>query len=213
MSIRQNVIALMERECLSQDAFARKVGISQPAVSNWVSGIKNPSMNTIKKICGVFGLSQSDLVSDTMGIWAQLHGTVVGSGTMVPLLGYTHMGDTVDEETCERYVEVPSSVVSAHPKAYCVHADGCCMDNRYPDDSVLLIDPTMQPFNGCAVLAETEDYQSVVRVYSKGSSTLMLSPDSHSGEYEDIIVRADDAPVKLKGVVVWYQAEKDVREA
>lgn len=24
-------------------------------------------------------------------------------------------------------------------------------------------------------------------------------------------VRADDAPVKLKGVVVWYQAEKDVR--
>ena len=39
----------------------------------------------------------------------------------------------------------------------------------------------------------------------------MLSSDSHSGDFEDIIVGADDAPVMLKGVVVWYQAEKAVR--
>lgn len=37
-------------------------------------------------------------------------------------------------------------------------------------------------------------------------------PDSHTGEYEDIIVKPDDPPVVIKGVVVWYQAEKDVRE-
>ena len=78
-------------------------------------------------------------------------------------------------------------------------------------DSVLFVDPHMQPFDGCAVLAETDDYQSIVRKYSKGSTALMLSPDSHSDSFDDIIVRADDPPVKLKGVVVWYQAEKDLR--
>lgn len=130
---------------------------------------------------------------------------------LVPLLGTTHMGEFSDEDECDRMVEVPANVVAAHPGGFCVHADGECMNNRYPSDSVLFVDPHMQPFDGCAVLAETEQYQSIVRKYSKGSTALMLSPDSHSDAFDDIIVRAGDAPVKLKGVVVWYQAEKDVR--
>lgn len=132
------------------------------------------------------------------------------SGTLVPLLGYTHMGEAIDEDTCERMVEVPTSVVERHPGSYCVHADGSCMDNRYTDDSVLLVDPNMEPRNDDAVLAELPNYQSVVRVYTRGSSTLMLSPDSHSGEYDDIIVKPDDEPVMIKGVIVWHQSECDV---
>lgn len=38
----------------------------------------------------------------------------------------------------------------------------------------------------------------------------MLSPDSWSGEWEDIVITADDDPVELGGVAVWYMAEKDV---
>ena len=122
------------------------------------------------------------------------------------------MGGFEDEGECERTVEVPASVADAHPGCYAVHAEGSCMDNRYPSDSVLLIDANMQPFDGCAVLAETVDYESVVRVYRQGSRTLMLSPDSHTGDYEDIVVKPEDPPVVIKGVVVWYQAERDVRE-
>ena len=121
------------------------------------------------------------------------------------------MGEFADEDECDRMVEVPANVAAAHPGGFCVHADGECMDNRYPSDSVLFVDPDMQPFDGCAVLAESEAYQSIVRKYSRGASALMLSPDSHSGSYDDIIVRPDDPPVTLKGVVVWYQAEEDLR--
>ena len=121
------------------------------------------------------------------------------------------MGEFEDEGECDRMVEVPASVAEAHPGGFCVRADGECMNNRYPSDSVLFVDPHMQPFDGCAVLAETQDYQSIVRKYSRGASALMLSPDSHDCEFEDIIVRAGDDPIMLKGVVVWYQAEKDVR--
>ena len=84
------------------------------------------------------------------------------------------------------------------------------MDNRYTSDSVLLIDPDMEPRNDDAVLAELPNYQSVVRVYTMGSSTLMLSPVSHSGEYGDIMVHMDDDPVIVKGVVVWHQAASDL---
>ena len=142
-------------------------------------------------------------------MYAKLHGLTDApagaiaakpSSALVPLLGTTHMGEFEDEGECDRMVEVPASVAEAHPGGFCVRAD-----------SVLFVDPNMQPFDGCAVLAETQDFQSIVRKYSRGASSLMLSPDSHDCVFEDIIVRADDAPIMLKGVVVWYQAEKDVR--
>lgn len=190
---------------MSQTDLAKKLDVSPSIISLWASGKNKPRLDRLHQLADLFDVPVSELLGEGSG-------NVVASSKLVPLLGYTHMGEEVDEDTCDRMVEVPVSVVEAHPNGYCVHADGDCMDNRYPDDSVLMVDPDMQPYNGCAVLAEMEGYRSVVRCYSRGSSTLMLAADSHSGEYDDIVVRADDAPVMLKGVVVWYQAEKDVRE-
>lgn len=193
---------LREDAGLTQAEVAKKLDITGRAIGAWEAGRSKPRLDKMKQLADLFGVPVSELLGER---------PVVGSSKLVPLLGYTHMGDAVDEDTCERMVEVPTSVADAHPGAYCVHADGGCMDNRYPDNSVLLVDPSMAPYNGCAVLAEVDGCRSVVRTYQMGSSTLMLSPDSHSGDYEDIVVHADDAPVSLKGVVVWYQAERDVR--
>lgn len=73
------------------------------------------------------------------------------------------------------------------------------------------IDPDMEPVNGQPVLAETSDYGAVVRNYTRGRSTVMLTADSHSGEYDDILAGADDAPVVCKGRIVWYMGERDER--
>lgn len=213
MSVASNIKRLREAAGLTQEQLAEKLDVARSTVTQWENGWSNPRMGMVQKLAGVFHVSTAAIVSDeqpsnSIPSYAM---PVKPSGTLVPLMGYTHMGEAVDEDTCERMVEVPTEVVERHPSGYCVHADGDCMDNRYPSDSVLYVDPDMEPANGHAVLAELQNYNSVVRVYSRGSSTLMLSPDSHSGEYEDIIVRADDEPVTLKGVVVWYQAERDVR--
>lgn len=217
MSIQLNLEALIESRGLKQVSFAKQIGASQPAVSTWLNGTRRPGDSVIQRICDVYKLTRDDIVSERYGLYAKMHGLApdgiqpVGTSAMVPLLGCTHMGEPSDEYESDREVEVPASVVEAHPGCFCVHADGDCMDNRFPDDSVLLVDSRMRPYNGCAVLAETADYQSVVRVYNRGASTLMLSADSHTGEYDDIIVRPEDPPVTLKGVVVWYQAEEDLR--
>lgn len=190
---------------LTQLEVARKLDVSPAAVGAWENNRSRPRLDKLEKLAELLGTTAYDLLNGNEPMRAR------PSSVLVSLLGTTHMGEFSDEDECDRMVEVPASVVEAHPGGFCVHADGECMNNRYPSDSVLFIDPHMQPFDGCAVLAETEQYQSIVRKYSKGSTALMLSPDSHSDAFDDIIVRADDAPVKLKGVVVWYQAEKDVR--
>ena len=190
---------------LTQLEVARKLDVSPAAVGAWENNRSRPRLDKLEKLAELLGTTAYELLNGNEPMQAR------PSSVLVPLLGTTHMGEFADEDECDRMVEVPANVVEAHPDGFCVHADGECMNNRYPSDSVLFVDPHMQPFDGCAVLAETDQYQSIVRKYSKGSTALMLSPDSHSEAFDDIIVRADDAPVKLKGVVVWYQAEKDVR--
>lgn len=212
----KNIRAIRQKHDLTQRQFADTLDVAEQTVIKWEGGsIEKPRQKSvIESICNRFNVTEQDLFGFADGFYSKLYGLTLDtkpSSALVPLLGTTHMGEFADEDDCDRMVEVPANVVEAHPGGFCVHADGECMNNRYPSDSVLFIDPHMQPFDGCAVLAETEQYQSIVRKYSKGSTALMLSPDSHSDAFDDIIVRADDAPVKLKGVVVWYQAEKDVR--
>lgn len=202
MDFSERVKKLREDAGLTQEELAAKLGVSRPAVGMWENKRSRPRLDKMNQLSDLFGVPVSELLGERQ---------VVGASKLVPLMGYTHMGEAVDEDTCDRMVEVPTSVAEAHPSGYCVHADGGCMDNRYPDDSVLMVDPDMEPRNGCAVLAEVEGYRSVVRTYLRGASTLVLSPDSHSGAYEDIVIHAGDEPVSLKGVVVWYQAERDVR--
>lgn len=202
MDFAQRVKKLRTDAGLTQGEVAKKVGLTNRAVGAWEAGRAKPRLDVMNALADLFGVPVSELLGESQ---------VVGASKLVPLMGYTHMGEAVDEDACDRMVEVPTSVAEAHPAGYCVHADGGCMDNRYPDDCVLMVDPDMEPRNGCAVLAEVEGYRSVVRTYLRGASTLVLSPDSHSGAYEDIVIHAGDEPVALKGVVVWYQAERDVR--
>ncbi len=215
----KNIKALRQSNGETQKQLAERVGVREQTVIKWEGGgIEKPRQKSIiDRICEAYNVTEQDLFGYADGFYAKLHGLTAEAvpfkptSALVPLLGSTHMGEFADEDECDRMVEVPANVAAAHPGGFCVHADGGCMDNRYPSDSVLFVDPDMQPFDGCAVLAESEAYQSIVRKYSRGASALMLSPDSHSGSYEDIIVRPDDLPVTLKGVVVWYQAESDLR--
>lgn len=218
----RNIRAIREHADQTQEQFAENIGVNRQAVYTWERGrIGKPRQKSIiERICETYKVTEQDLFGYADGFYAKLHGLTDApagaiaakpSSALVPLLGTTHMGEFEDEGECDRMVEVPASVADAHPGGFCVRADGECMNNRYPSDSVLFVDPNMQPFDGCAVLAESEAYQSIVRKYSRGASALMLSPDSHSDAFDDIIVRPDDPPVTLKGVVVWYQAEEDLR--
>lgn len=73
----------------------------------------------------------------------------------------------------------------------------------------VLVDPDMTPKNGSIVVAETENYQAIMRRWYRGSSTLMLVADSYEN-FEDMVFTADDGPVRVLGVVFWYQAPKEM---
>lgn len=209
MGFADNVRANRERLGLSQEELARRVGLTNSAVSQWEGGRAKPRIGVMKALSEIFGMTVSELLGDDAP-GAGMREPVGRSG-MVPMrrLGRTHAGNAVEEIPDDGVVEVPAGVAGRHPHAFMLDVDGDCMDRAYPPGCVVMVDPDMEPWNGCAVVAETQPGESVMRRYMRGSSTLMLSPDSYE-EHDDLVFSGDScAEVRLVGVVVWYQASSD----
>jgi repressor LexA len=193
---------------MTQDDLAKKLDVARSTVTQWENGWSSPRMGMVQKLAGVFGVSTSDIVAEYDSSLA-MH--VKTSSAMVPVrvLGRTHAGERMDEDESDYEAEFPQSVVSRHPNCFALTVEGDCMNRRYHNGDHILVDPDMEPHNGSAVVAEFSDGRSVVRSYLRGSSTLILAPDSYLEGYEDIIIAMDDEPVKLLGVVFWNQAGKE----
>lgn len=206
MDLGKKIRAHRDELGLTQAELADKLGLTYSSVSQWESGRATPRTPILRQLADLFNTTVADLMGEDTS-----EAAISGTSRMVPLLGFAHMGEPCDEGNLADEVEVPASIADAHPRGFMVHAQGGCMDNRFPHDALLLVDPDMEPVNGQPVLAETSDYGAVVRNYTRGRSTVMLTADSHSGEYDDILAGPDDAPVVCKGRVVWYMGERDER--
>ena len=126
---------------------------------------------------------------------------------LMRVLGKTHAGEATEEIEDPGFVEVPETVARNHPDAFMLRVEGCCMNRSYPDGCLVMVDPTMTPWNGCAVVAEPSSGESVLRRYYRGQSSLLLTADSYES-YDDLMFSGDDE-VMLLGVVVWFQAAKE----
>ena len=206
MEFGEKLRSLRIKAGLTQLDIAEKLDVSAAAIGAWENGRAKPRLTKLGQLAELLGTSAADLMGEDA-----TEAAISGTSRMVPLLGFAHMGEPCDEGTLADEVEVPASIADAHPRGFMVHAQGGCMDNRFPHDALLLVDPDMEPVNGQPVLAETSDYGAVVRNYTRGRSTVMLTADSHSGEYDDILAGPGDDPVVCKGRVVWYMGERDER--
>lgn len=206
MEFGDKLRSLRTKAGLTQLDIAEKLDVSAAVIGAWENGRAKPRPTKLGQLAELLGTSAADLMGEDAAETA-----ISGTSRMVPLLGFAHMGEPCDEGNLADEVEVPASIADAHPRGFMVHAQGGCMDNRFPHDALLLVDPDMEPVNGQPVLAETADYGAVVRNYTRGRSTVMLTADSHSGEYDDILAGPGDEPVVCKGRVVWYMGERDER--
>lgn len=206
MEFGDKLRSLRTKAGLTQLDIAEKLDVSAAAIGAWENGRAKPRLTKLGQLAELLGTSAADLMGEDAS-----EAAISGASRMVPLLGFAHMGEPCDEGSLADEVEVPASIADAHPRGFMVHAQGGCMDNRFPHDALLLVDPDMEPVNGQPVLAETADYGAVVRNYTRGRSTVMLTADSHSGEYDDILAGPGDEPVVCKGRVVWYMGERDER--
>lgn len=207
MSLQKNIKAFRLKQGLTQAELAAKLGVDRSSVTQWETGVTTPRMKVITKLSTLFNTTPSVLISDSSTLTKL---PISGSTATLPLrtLGKVHAGVMDDDAVCDdEEVQVPERVVLAYPDAFLLRVEGNCMDRVIPEGSHVVVVPHKVPTNGSIVVIRDDTYEAIMRRYYKGSSALMLSPDSYEEEYQDIIVH-DGQEITLIGVVVWWQASE-----
>lgn len=210
MSLSRNIKRLRLSADMTQKELAEKIGVDRSAVTQWETGVSVPRMKALAKIARLFDTTPGLLLEDDDAApMPPLHKlTPVASTATLPLrtLGKVHAGVMDDTDTADdTYIQVPAHVLSMYPDAFVLLVEGDCMNHVIPAGSHIVVAPHKEPANGAIVVVRDEAYDAIMRKYYRGSSSLMLSPDSFSDEYEDMIITADE-DISLIGVVVWWQA-------
>lgn len=181
--------------------------VTEQACYNWEKQGQLAKMPVLKQLAEILGVSVGELLDeDAMG------SKPVPSMATLPVmrLGFVHAGEPEEGYEELGVVQCPEDLVKRHPHARFLEVRGDCMDLTFPEGCMILVDPDMSPRNGQPVVAMIGG-EYVLREYHRFRDTLVLSSNSHAGDYPDIVIRDPEADVRIYGTVVWFQSADDLR--
>lgn len=210
MSVSSNIKYLREKNGLTQEQLADKLNVARSTVTQWERGWSNPRMGMVQKLAGVFGVSTSDIVSESPSLPNAIP-ISEPQKAYLPLLGRVHAGNAQEPDIIDSHIPVPYEVWEHHKDGYLLEVEGSCMNKVYPEGCHVLIDPKKAPINGSIAVVKMNEDNYVMRRMYRGANTLVLSPESFDESYEDIVItNHDDVSVELVGTVVWYQPKQEM---
>lgn len=218
MGIPENIDALLVKFDITQEALARIAGVAPSSVNGWRNGAV-PRKNAIERMCQALEITRDDIMSDEFGLAAKEHGRVPSGAKLpteprpayAPLLGRVHAGDACEPDVIDDRIPIPYEVRVAHPHGYFLEVEGDCMSRVYPEGCHIYIDPAQQPRNGSVAVVSIDGADYVMRRLYNTGRTIVLSPDSWSDCYEDIVITAEDErTVEYVGTVVWFQPAEEM---
>ena len=222
MGIPENIDALLVKYDINQDHLARIADVTPGAVTGWRKG-STPRKDAVRNICDYFNLSEDDILSENYGLAAKEYGDFPGISNarpavgmamgLAPRLGKVHAGVLAQPDVCDEatMVSIPQFLVDEDPDCFVVSSEGDCMDKVLSVDSDLVVSRKKQPRDNSIVMASVDGCDYIVRRLRMTANTMILSPESHNPDHEDIIIRRDsEHSLEIPGVITWYQAPREM---
>lgn len=210
MSTGANIRRLREQRGLTQEQLGKMVDVSRSTITQWERGWTTPRMGNVQLLAGALGVSTADIIADELPPSNAIKPTTA-KPAYAPLLGRVHAGEAQEPDVLQDAVPVPYEIIKRHPQGYFLQVEGDCMDNVYPEGCYILIDPEQCPSNGSIAVVSIDGADYVMRRLYRGANTLILSPDSHNAEHEDMVFAATtEHTVEFHGTVVWFQSSKEM---
>lgn len=220
MGIPENIDALLVKYDINQDHLARIADVTPGAVTGWRKG-STPRKDAVRNICDYFNLSEDDILSENYGLAAKEYGDFPGISNarpavgmamgLAPRLGKVHAGVLAQPDVCDEatMVSIPQFLVDEDPDCFVVSSEGDCMDKVLSVGSDLVVSRKKQPRDNSIVMASVDGCDYIVRRLRMTANTMILSPESHNPDHEDIIIRRDsEHSLEIPGVITWYQAPR-----
>lgn len=222
MGIPENIDALLVKYDINQDHLARIADVTPGAVTGWRKG-STPRKDAVRNICDYFNLSEDDILSENYGLAAKEYGDFPGISNarpavgmamgLAPRLGKVHAGVLAQPDVCDEatMVSIPQFLVDEDPDCFVVSSEGDCMDKVLSVGSDLVVSRKKQPRDNSIVMASVDGCDYIVRRLRMTANTMILSPESHNPDHEDIIIRRDSKhSLEIPGVITWYQAPREM---
>lgn len=210
MSTGANIRRLREQRGLTQEQLGKMVDVSRSTITQWERGWTTPRMGNVQLLAGALGVSTADIIADELPPSNAIK-PATAKPAYAPLLGRVHAGEAQEPDVLHDAIPVPYEIIKRHPQGYFLQVEGDCMDNVYPEGCYILIDPEQRPSNGSIAVVSIDGADYVMRRLYRGANTLILSPDSHNAEYEDMVFAATtEHTVEFHGTVVWFQSSKEM---
>lgn len=213
MSIADNIRKIRIDADLTQEEFGDVAGVSSMAVSQWENGRAVPRMGAVQRIADYFKISKGAVIDERVQrrVSPRALKPIASRPAYVPLLGRVHAGDAQGPDILDDRIPLPAEVRENHPSAYFLQVEGQCMSKVYPEGCYILIDPDQEPKNGSIAVVSIDGSDYVMRRMYRGATTLVLSPDSWEGGFQDIVITdEDDRTVEFHGTVVWFQSSREM---
>lgn len=222
MGIPENIDALLVKYDINQDHLARIADVTPGAVTGWRKG-STPRKDAVRNICDYFNLSEDDILSENYGLAAKEYGDFPGISNarpavgmamgLAPRLGKVHAGVLAQPDVCDEatMASIPQFLVDEDPDCFVVSSEGDCMDKVLSVGSDLVVSRKKQPRDNSIVMASVDGCDYIVRRLRMTANTMILSPESHNPDHEDIIIRRDsEHSLEIPGVITWYQAPREM---
>lgn len=209
MGLADNIKRLRTNADLTQAKLAEMVGVTRATVTQWETGWSQPRMGAIEKLAEVFGVSLAALVSENTLPANSLPVKGMPMGR-VPLVGNTHAGKACLPEELDEFpeVEVPQFLIDRDPGSYGLEVDGDCMDRVCPPGMVAVVQPGVAARSGDVVVATIDGSDSIMRRMTVINGDLILSPESHNPDHENMYIAAqDDRQVHVEHVAYFQSRE------
>ena len=193
---------LMAELGINESELARRTGIGQPVVHRICSGeTDNPKVATLSPIANFFAISISQLIADEPLPPERIPGTFnpdAHGWRQIPLLAWNQVLHWPN--LTEKLAPLPtiSTDIELGQHAYAVSTRDTTMEPRFPEGTILLIDPNLKPnsLDFAIVHVEGYDLPNFKQVLIDGGHTILKPLNT---DFKTLLL---DKPHKFLGVMV-----------
>lgn len=183
---------------LSQAQMARKLGLTQGAVSQWESGRTRPDAEQLVQISKLFQVPLDYFASESP--WMDLDGVVEMRRRAVPVVGEIACGTPIlAQQNIESYIDTPDGTRAD----FALRCKGTSMEPLFRDGDLVLIRQQEDADDGkiAAVLIGNEATLKRVHRIQNG---IMLLPEN-TADFAPLVYQGEQAAsVRIVGVAIGF---------
>ncbi len=202
LSIGDRIKAARKQSAISQTDLAERVGVTQPAVANWESGVHDPRRLMLAKIAEALQVSTEWLARGARSaVEADKHPAAAYIRRPLrhtPVISYADAARLLDDEDADPHVAAQDyiPVTTGAEKIFAVFVDDDAIDLAFPKNTIVVIDyADRRPADGAFGLFMLEG-GPLIRRYRE--NPLRLEPQSSTPSYGPIYLAG---PPKVIGCV------------